>query len=281
MYLSNPIKTFLILTTVFVSGCMGLGVGLLGNDEETVKNPHIHEKGILTEGSTPWVNAEDLHRYWGSPDSLEHTSQAAELWQYNFGLRWNGVGLLVAFIPLPLMIPVGHEYIEFGIENGLVVKARTKEHTWIAMYGCAASAIPHAAGAECIFENKPERPSSSFSPINHPGQGVTYKINVINATNSTVTIFHTNKLFRSKETRFTLEPHQSRHILSDSWGETVAINSDAKTLTHKGGPFYSYIFDSSIFYLIIGDHIFPVPPKYWNNWETHIEEIINVGQSSK
>jgi hypothetical protein len=277
MPLPYPIKLAIILSAAFLSGCVGLGAGLLGNDEQNLKNPRLQlSKGIVssTEGPAPWITAGDLRQYWGSPDSIERTSQGNEHWQYNFGRRWNGIGVLVAFVPLPLMIPVGHEYIRFTIENGLVVKATTKEDAWLAMYGCVMSAMAHATGTECVFGRQTNK--TRFVGDTHP-----FKIRVINATNGVVSIVHTDKFFISQVAPFTLAPRESRNILSHFLGEIVARNSDGKTLTYVGGPLSAYTFDSSISYLIIENHVFPIPPKYRDNWEAHLKEFAKSEESAK
>jgi len=277
MSVTRLINLIAALSSVFLSGCVGLGAGVLGNDEQNIRNPSIQlAKGVVstTKGSAPWISAEDLLRYWGPPDSIERASQGREQWQYNFGRRWNGLGLLVAFVPLPLMIPVGHEYIRFTIENGLVVKATTKEDAWVAMYGCVMSAVPHAAGTECTFGLQTN--NTRFVGDRHP-----FKIRVINATDSTVSIVHTDRVFVSQVTPFTLAPRESRNVLNHFLGEILARNTDGKVLTYVGGPPSAYTFDSSISYLIINDHVFPIPPKFWDNWEAHIKEFVESGGSGR
>lgn len=277
MFLLRLVRMIAISSTVFLSGCVGLGVGFLGNDQHDLKNPRIRLSKTdvsSVEGSAPWITSEDLRRYWGPPDSVERIPQGNEQWQYNFGRRWNGIGLLVAFVPLPLMIPVGHEYILFTIENGQVVKATTKEDNWIAMYGCVASAIPHAGGAKCTFGSQTNKTRFIADP--HP-----FKIRVTNAMNEDVSIVHTHKVFISDVPPFTLGPRESRTILHHFLGEIVVKTRNGTTLAYAGGPLGAYRSDSTIYYLIIENHVFPIAPKYWDNWESHIEEITERGGSTR
>lgn len=281
MYLSNISKFIAILSTVFLSGCVGLGVGILGNDEHNLKNPHIQlskDSISSTEGITPWITSEDLRRYWGPPDSVEHLSGGNEQWQYNFGRRWNGIGLLVAFVPLPLMIPVGHEYIRFTIEEGQVVEATTKEDYWIAMYGCVASGIMHAVGADCTFG----RQSHTTRFIN---DSQLLKISFTNAMNKELYIV---QLYNSDVKPITLAPGETRIILryffggtTIEWGDTAIKDKEGKTLATLGRTPSANTYDSTISYLIIDNHAFPIPPKYWGSWEDHIKEITKSEEPSK
>lgn len=280
MILRRLLKLVFLLGCVFLSGCVGLGVGVLGDNERSISNPHIQlEKGVVrsTEGAVPWITSDDLLRYWGQPDSIERTAQGDEQWQYNFGRRWNGVGLLVAFLPLPLLIPVGHEYILFTINKGLVVQATTKEDDWIAMYGCVLSGVLHASGAGCVFgrEGKETR---------FVGETHLFKIRVINATNGAVTIARTDPVhgFVSQVRPFTLGPRESRNIFDYFLGEIAVQNADGKTMTYAGkeAP-KAYTFDATVAYLINEDHVIPIPPKYWDDWETHVKELTSSGESTQ
>lgn len=278
MDLSRRFKLVLLLGSVFLSGCVGLGVGVLGDNERNISNPHIRiEKGIVgrTEGAAPWITGDDLLRYWGPPDSIERTAQGDAQWQYNFGRRWNGVGLLVAFIPLPLLMPVGHEYILFTINQGLVVKATTKEDDWIAMYGCLISAIAHAQGSDCVFGR--EAKETRFV-----GDVPLFKIRVINATNGAVSVARTDKEHGrvSQAPPFTLGPRESRNILDHFLGEIAVKNAAGKTLSYAGreAP-KAYAADAAVAYLIIDDHVFPIPPTHWDNWESQLKEFTSSGGS--
>ncbi|MDH3280931.1 MAG: hypothetical protein OEQ18_07355 [Gammaproteobacteria bacterium] len=287
IYRSCSIKTILITSAVFLSGCAGLGVAVRGNYEAAMTNPRINvEKGGLWEGgSKPWLKSEDLLKYWGVPDRTEQTDTRTQLWRYNFEIRWNGIGVLVVIVPIPLIVPVGRDYIEFRIENDWVVSARSKEDSWIAMYGCVTSGIPHAAGTECHFGVEPD--SGRGQRFLHKPHSV-YKTRVVNGTDSAVTIIHTTRNIEANrfvEDRFILEPRQSRHILSNGHGEEIAVITvdGKKTARRPGEDFFikDRRKDSSIVYLIADNRIISVPVKYWDNWETHLQEIMNMERTSR
>jgi hypothetical protein len=264
------IRVGLVLaSSMLLSGCVGLGVGMLGNIEDELSNPRIQiAKGNIssTEGTAPWLTAEDLRRYWGPPDRIRAAGRT-ERWQYNFGVRWNGVGVLVAFVPLPLLIPVGHEYIEFTIENGAVVKAKAVEDDWVGMYGCVASGIPHASGTGCLFGG--EKTPTRFVQAGHPS-----KIRVINATGGAVSVALKHKTFISRDPPFTLEARQSRNVLGYFRADIVATTGEGRTVAYDGGNPAAYAFDSTVAYLITRDRVVPIPPEYWDTWEAHIDDIV-------
>jgi hypothetical protein len=188
----------------------------------------------------------------------------------------------VLIVPIPLIAPVGRDYIEFRVENDWVVSARTKEDSWIAMYGCVTTAIPHSAGTECHFGVDPDsRRGRTFLDKPHSA----YRTKVVNGTGSAATIIHTvrNDENRLVEDSFILEPGQSRHILSNGYGEEIAaITADGKkTARRPGQDFYvkGRHVDSSMLYLIAGNRIISVPVKYWDDWEIHLQEIIDMEQT--
>lgn len=278
MILLRPLKFVFLLGSVLLSGCVGLGVGVLGDNERNIANPHIQlEKGMVrsTQGAAPWITSDDLLRYWGQPDSIERTVQGVEEWQYNFGRRWNGVGLLVAFIPLPLLVPVGHEYILFTIDKGQVVRAQTKEDDWIAMYGCVLSGVMHATGAGCEF-------GGGSKETRFVGDVHLFKIRVINATNGAVTVAHTDRVhgFISQIPPFTLAPRESRNIFDYFLGEIAVKNADDQALTYGGkdAP-KAYTYDAAVMYLIVADRVVPIPPNRWGDWETYVKELSGSGNS--
>jgi hypothetical protein len=65
--------------------------------------------------------------YWGTPDKLKQIGDGVERYVYKFGTRWNGLYGFVWFIPIPLVVPVGKDYIEFTIKDNVVVSALMKD----------------------------------------------------------------------------------------------------------------------------------------------------------
>lgn len=79
--------------------------------------------------------ADDLVRSFGEPDERRATADGAEEWVYLDGWRWNGPVLFVV-IPLPLLVPVGHDSTTYVLRDGVVERDIRVEQTWSGAY-CA------------------------------------------------------------------------------------------------------------------------------------------------
>lgn len=123
--------TVIITLMVFVlQGCGGVGLIAMGNRTASVKNPVISKnKGYMREGiaEVNLITSEELLDAWGKPDHIERVTTNKEEWTYNFGLRWNGIFALVVVVPVPLIVPVGHKYVTFTVENGKLISAYMKD----------------------------------------------------------------------------------------------------------------------------------------------------------
>jgi hypothetical protein len=66
--------------------------------------------------------SEDFRRAWGEPKSIEQiTSQTR--WTYNIDVAWRGL-VVFAVIPIPLMLPVGHNELFLSFENDRLVEIK-------------------------------------------------------------------------------------------------------------------------------------------------------------
>lgn len=163
--MARLVKIALLTFACLLSGCAGLAVEFFGNDETTISNPMVGtDRGMFDHGyDLPELTAEDLRKFWGPPDWADRLETGGELWRYHFGLRWNGVGLLLLVVPIPILVPVGFEYVDFVIEKGVVTKAATKEHNAIASYGCLVSVLAiHGGNVFCSFGKERNRESRFF-----------------------------------------------------------------------------------------------------------------------
>jgi len=283
---NNVFRIFEAATALSVaallSGCAGIGVGVLGNAEATVTNPRISfVRGELhrTGRPVPWTKAEDLLKYWGPPDRIKRAGARTEMWTYDAGPRWNGIGLLVAIVPIPLMLPVGTNHIEFHIQDDWVMSAAALEHEWIATYGCVLVLLPHG-NSVCHFGSFPanERALKAFDVRN-----TVYRIRVVTETAQPVTIIFTYRdaqTARESDDRFDLAPKQSKHILVAGHGQSLSATlPNGTTVVRRTRPDAlneERNADNSLFYLITGDRIVPVPTKHWDDWEAHVGEIRRI-----
>lgn len=123
------LRTPAVICLAFLQGCTVLGVAAIGNRSSSIVTPNVStEKKCIErsiEGASP-ITSEELLAHWGKPDDIYKDELRKEIWRYEFGLRWNG--LIIGFIvPIPLVIPVGHDYIEFHIQNNTVTSAFMKD----------------------------------------------------------------------------------------------------------------------------------------------------------
>lgn len=123
---------------LLLQGCVGVGVW--SKERTTINNPSISEAARLDgvmrgrEGldyTAPW-----LQSHWGAPKSISPGSAASEeLWTYQFKQCWCGVIPMVV-IPIPLVLPAGHEKVVFMVRDGRVISAqRVESHRSGAGFG--------------------------------------------------------------------------------------------------------------------------------------------------
>jgi hypothetical protein len=92
--------------------------------------------------------ADDLLESFGEPDERRAAADGTEEWVYLDGWRWNGPVLFLV-IPLPLVIPVGHESTTYVLRDGVVERDVRVEQTWSGFY-CAP--FGHNSGCHAFDE---------------------------------------------------------------------------------------------------------------------------------
>ena len=120
--------TLFLALTLCLSGCFGIGT--LFTETTVVDNPVISQKKghIWVKADMPrerTVMASELLDYWGKPDEIIK-NDTEEVWIYQFGLRWNGLGLAF-IIPIPLIVPIGHEELIDGDKHIVSVTIKGME----------------------------------------------------------------------------------------------------------------------------------------------------------
>jgi hypothetical protein len=98
--------------TLFVpflaSGCLGFA---------TVR-PRETRESVATDATTP----DQLLDAWGAPDA-KRSVDGDEIWSYEQDRRWAGV-ILIPVVPVPLLLPVAHDRVEFRFRDDTLVDAR-------------------------------------------------------------------------------------------------------------------------------------------------------------
>lgn len=128
MTLLTFVVPFLVITFT-VPGCIGVvGIG----DKETT-----HEFA-----RPPGTTIKTYVSILGQPERIERDKAGSgrEIWTFpayrGSSLRWWGVVLLV-ILPIPLIVPVGHEDVKLVVEEGYVISktARESEFLWGGVCG--------------------------------------------------------------------------------------------------------------------------------------------------
>ena len=122
----------LLILSLFAQGCVGIMT--LRTKSVTFLNPKIWDyadhlgvewQDIENKASAKTYNSVWLDSHWGKPARIKSPSPQGniETWTYDFGRRWNGIVPMIG-IPIPLVIPVGREQVEFTFKDDQVVNAR-------------------------------------------------------------------------------------------------------------------------------------------------------------
>jgi len=102
-----------ILCSLLISGCAGVS---------TMPGSTLHVDGCSdgVEGLSPGkfnLTSSDIEKVHGKPDKIISTENG-EQWYYPNGLKWRGVVVWIV-VPIPLILPVGHDYHVVNFSNGL------------------------------------------------------------------------------------------------------------------------------------------------------------------
>lgn len=119
---------------LLLCGC-GIGITPWGDMEKTFESPYLRVlkmKGRIEAGSPMLKNTtldipniegvQALKQYWGEPDERLRLDENTERWKYTSdSFRWHGALLYILFIPIPVLIPFGHDYSTVIIDRGELV----------------------------------------------------------------------------------------------------------------------------------------------------------------
>jgi hypothetical protein len=126
----NALKLTVILSaSLFLQGCVG--VGIWSKEKTAIDNPSISDAvrldGVMRGREGSAYTAAWLQSHWGPPKGVRPGSATGEeLWTYEFGQCWCGV-IPMLVIPIPLVLPAGHEHVVFVIRDGRVIGAQRVE----------------------------------------------------------------------------------------------------------------------------------------------------------
>src|SRR5580658_85638 len=138
----------LLIFCLFTQGCVGIAV--LKTQSATSVNPEIpivrlfDDRCLISRDaigtSADVYTATWLEAHWGKPKSIRHpgATDSDEIWTYQFNLNWNGV-VAAVLVPIPIVLPVGRERVQFVLRHGVVVSGKETWTRWVGgAYGLSA-----------------------------------------------------------------------------------------------------------------------------------------------
>ncbi len=116
-YERSPFNLLAItLPIVFLHGCIGIGALGIGDRSSPTGSVLIFpSKSILVHKEDQPLMADYVRSQWGEPNHRKQIDGGGEIWEYRGEtLRWHGLVPMI-LLPLPLVVPFGHDYVTFMI----------------------------------------------------------------------------------------------------------------------------------------------------------------------
>lgn len=108
---------------VVLSGCVG--VALIHEQtvtEEATSWELTNKPGYIhIDPEQPSIEKDDALGAWGSPERTRHEGQD-EIWVYRRELAWSGPFVIIGFIPVPLVMPVGYRNTHLYFTDDVLTK---------------------------------------------------------------------------------------------------------------------------------------------------------------
>ena len=154
-------KSFLIcIVCIFLQGCWA-GTVNIGEVLYKIESPKIYisEENLMIEKSHEEIeNVTSLLGYLGNPKTINKIDSDLEVWRYKLdsdwikiktdsiykeekhGLTYSGTVVIINILPLPFVVPVGSDEIEFIIKKNKIISTQIK--TSGATGDCFCGIIP-------------------------------------------------------------------------------------------------------------------------------------------
>lgn len=146
---NKKMKILLVLISLlYLCGCVGLAVGSYGTFETAQENSYV--SGKLKQQSAnkdASYSKEQVISALGQPDKTS-TNGSCDVLSYHDGYNWAGVGAFVGIVPVPLVIPNGHNETKIYFKNNQSVQSTSEygEITWLLGYMCGSNECGFNAG---------------------------------------------------------------------------------------------------------------------------------------
>ncbi|MBS0370943.1 MAG: hypothetical protein JSS57_17305 [Proteobacteria bacterium] len=145
-------KRLLLLAalTPLLTACVGAGV--ISSQTETPKRATLAKSRgnivlLAPNTSAPTTDKTAVRKGWGEPDRIEPRGEL-ERWIYNKDVAWTGVLLFAVIVPIPLLVPVGHDHLAIDFRNDVLVNIEARGQESRLAFCAMPLLIPHANGCE-------------------------------------------------------------------------------------------------------------------------------------
>jgi len=133
-----------------LTACVGAGV--ISSQTETPKRATLAKSRgnivlLAPNTSAPTTDKTAVRKGWGEPDRIEPRGEL-ERWIYNKDVAWTGVLLFAVIVPIPLLVPVGHDYLAIDFRNDVLVNIEARGQESRLAFCAMPLLIPHANGCE-------------------------------------------------------------------------------------------------------------------------------------
>lgn len=139
----------LFISLLFLSGCAGLAVGTYGTFEsqkDSFSLSNIRLEQNYRERKS--YSKDEVISLWGEPDQIS-INGSCEVLTYYDGYTWSGVGAFILVIPVPLILPSGHDETKIYFKNNQSIKLISEygEVTGMVGYMCGSNECGFMAGS--------------------------------------------------------------------------------------------------------------------------------------
>ncbi len=112
-----------VLACSLLSGCC-FGGAVFYNKTTSLEHFSLGQRGEVRpelQGKNP--TRAKVQELWGQPDAERNEKDGVAVWRYRGAWSWAGV-VPMYFVPVPLCVPTGHDYIDIYIQDTAALKAR-------------------------------------------------------------------------------------------------------------------------------------------------------------
>jgi hypothetical protein len=115
----------LILAGGLLAGCGGNAFyGRRGSFDQFSLESKGHVQPVVTSTNLTEAKVKEL---WGQPDSTRTENNGMTVWRYRGDVAVRGAFLVLCLVPVPLIVPTGHDYVDIYFKEGVAVKVVTSD----------------------------------------------------------------------------------------------------------------------------------------------------------